>query len=110
MLQILRKHFESIIIYKYTIGYSKQKYNEKNREEINAKKTEANLKCTLDYNRSCRHRLNMEDDINEFVGHTVIHYLRDMLFSFATCIIDVTANRLCIKYSRTKLIEKYHTK
>ena len=83
---------------------------ESQEEEINAKKTNADLKCTLEYDRPWRYRLNMEDDINEFVGHTVIHYLKDMLFSFATCIIHVTANRLCIKYSRTKIIEKYYTK
>ena len=44
------------------------------------KKTEANPKCTLEYDRPWKQHLNMEEDIIHFVGHTVIHYLEDLIF------------------------------
>ena len=69
---------------------------ESQEEEINAKKTNALPKCTLEYDRTWKQHLNMEDDINDFVGHRVIHYLEDLLFWFATCIIHSTKNKLCL--------------
>ena len=47
---------------------------------------------TSKYDRPWKENLNMEDNINDFVGHTVIHFLEDWLCTFATCITHSTNN------------------
>ena len=84
---------------------------ESQEEEINAMQIHDLPKYKSKYDRPWKQHLNMEDDINDFVEHTVIHYLEDLISAFATCITHSTKNNLCfiIKCRRIKIIETYHT-